>query len=128
MTPLLFLILPLCIGSNCDYSWTQIEDRTEFESLYNGGLEPNLVGAFMANKIIYFYDIDTTTILHEIAHIHCSLNNPSQDTITYCNVRLDMADIAVKANAVTPDSVSSPEITQRMAFQELLYSNKEYGQ
>lgn len=107
ITTTFFLFLPLCIilstGENCDYQWTQIQDRELFEQtyeMYNGNLDPARVGAFIvqSEKKIFYYQIDTRTILHEIEHAKCHLENKNLTDREYCHVRLDMADVIEKSS------------------------------
>jgi len=107
MTPLLFIFLPLCIVSNgvenCDsFEWTVIYDRAEYEQTYidmGGKQDPKLSGAFTdpkTNKIVY-NRTDMQTIVHEIEHAKCIMENYNKTDRDYCHVRLDMEDQAEKS-------------------------------
>ncbi len=128
MTPIFFFIL--CLNGSgiddCNYEW-EILPLDELQSLY--GKEGNVGGFQRENKI---YAVNIKILLHEIKHLRCIVDNSDPTELDLCHFGIDLEYLSQGSR---PDEQwrgitdnTPPEITQRMAFQELMYSNKEYGQ
>ena len=128
MTPLLFFIL--CLNNagveDCNYEWS-ILPLDEIQSLY--GKEGN-VGGFQRGNTIYAVDIKI--LLHEIKHLKCRINYQDETELDLCHFGIDLEYLS---QGTRPDSGwmgitdnTPPLITQKMAFQKLIFSNQVIGQ
>ena len=139
MTPLFFLFSTLCVISNgeqdCSFEWTQITDRAEFEEqyeLYKGdsNLDSERVGAFTvtSERKVFYFGINMKTIVHEIDHAKCIIENKNLELRELCHHTLDMLDQSEKSTHTIDETPTPPERTEKDKFQELMYSNKVFGQ
>lgn len=134
MTPLLFLFSTLCIISNgeqdCSFQWTEIEDRVEFEEqyeLYKGdsNLDSERVGAFTvtSERKIFYFETNMNTVVHEIDHAKCIIENKNLSLRELCHVTLDTKDQASKSTHEIDETPTPPIVSNKMAFREMIFSN-----
>jgi hypothetical protein len=95
----LFYILCLTVGGedDCSWQWSIIDDRTEFEALYDkhktAKINSSLPQGFAVQKVkqIYVYNgaYAVNILLHEIDHAVCYLNYVEPLT---CNMEIEIRD------------------------------------
>ncbi len=116
--------MPLCVilpggVQNCDYQWTQIQDRDTFESaylMYEGKDDPQKVEAFtvMSEQKVFFYNSDIEVAAHELEHVHCNLLNKLTEEKQRCNILVDMQDTLKHARGNIDPTPEPPRVTAEM--------------
>ena len=127
MTPLFFFILCLNSGGaqDCNYEW-DILPLDEVQGLY--GIEGNIGGFQRGNHI---YAVNLKILIHEVGHLECIINQSDPTELQLCHFGIDTEYLVQGVRpyhgwgGITDNS--PPEIREKDAFRELLYSNKEYG-
>lgn len=143
MTPLFFSFFTLCVSlagvDDCSYSWEVIQDRAEFEDIYvnkyNGTSDPVTVAAFTiqsAKVVVLTPGKFIEQITHEYWHVICNLEydlHKEYELAKNCHMKVDLVYLAPQRvtgyddwQGVTDNT--PPDKTQRMVFQEQMFSNK----
>lgn len=142
MTPFFFLI-PLCLSlggvdQDCNYQYEVLPSMDllqERYQLYMDSTDVGLVKGFYSNaeKTMFVSPLDTVeTILHEIEHIKCFNDFPvgrDIELLNMCNFKVDQhllsQSIRPESDKIGINTIPIPEISDKMAFRNLIFSNQE---